>query len=132
VRGIEPPVLAGQGQGATIRCQAAKASIPVDVRADGISRYPEEVEAAAYFCVLEALQNVAKYSSGAGATVRLFESDGSLVFEVRDQGPGFDPSSRGRGSGLQGMADRLSALGGELDVEAGFGEGTTVQGRRPT
>jgi signal transduction histidine kinase len=74
----------------------------VDVETEGLGRYPQEVEAAVYFCCLEALQNVAKYADASRATVRLVGNDGLLRFEVRDDGAGFDPSSTSFGSGLQG------------------------------
>src|SRR5207248_1343486 len=85
-RGIYPPLLADQGVVAALTAQARKSAIAVDVVADGVGRYPAEVEAAVYFCVLEALQNVAKYSGGAAAVVRLADGRGTLSFEVRDEG----------------------------------------------
>jgi signal transduction histidine kinase len=84
-----------------------------------------------YFSCLEALQNVAKYADASTATVRLAQSNGSLTFEVADDGKGFDPAAAERGSGLQGIADRLAALGGTLTVRSALGEGTTVAGSLP-
>jgi signal transduction histidine kinase len=130
-RGIYPPILADQGLVAALKGQARRSAVPVQLEAHGISRYSQETEAAVYFCVLEALQNVAKYATASQATVRLFEGDGNLTFEVTDDGAGFDPGARGYGTGLQGMADRLSALAGELRVESELGGGTTVTGRLP-
>jgi signal transduction histidine kinase len=89
------------------------------------------VEAAVYFCVLEALQNVAKYAEATQVVVRLSGSNGELTFEVSDDGQGFDPVNTRSGSGLTNMSDRLSALGGELSVRSSPGEGTTVHGRVP-
>ena len=63
------------------------------------------------------------------ATVRLEQQNGELMFEVADNGIGFDPGATGYGTGLQGMADRLAALGGELHVDSGPGRGTTITGR---
>jgi Histidine kinase-, DNA gyrase B-, and HSP90-like ATPase len=107
------------------------APLTVDVDADGVGRYPPEVEAAVYFCILEAMSNAAKYSAGAAAHVRLASEDGNLSFEVVDEGIGFDPASTGYGTGLQGMADRLDAIGGRLTVESAPEAGTTVRGRIP-
>jgi len=105
--------------------------MPVRIEADGTSRYPQEQEAAVYFCVLEALQNAAKYADAGTAVVRLAERDGRLSFEVADDGRGFDPQAVPRGSGMVNMADRLAALGGELDVGSSPGGGTTVRGTLP-
>jgi signal transduction histidine kinase len=130
-RGIYPPLLADKGLGAALESQARKSAIPVSVEIDGIGRYPQEAEAAVYFSCLEALQNVAKYAHATSATVRLAQADRTLSFEVSDDGRGFDPAAASRGSGLQGIADRLAALGGELEVHSAPGDGTTVAGRLP-
>jgi glucose-6-phosphate-specific signal transduction histidine kinase len=79
----------------------------------------------------EALQNVAKYANASGAKVRLSGSDGHLSFAVEDDGVGFDPGANGYGTGMQGMADRLAALGGELHVTSAVGAGTVVEGTLP-
>ena len=63
------------------------------VRSDGIGRYPQEVEATAYFCVLEALQNASKYAEATSVEIGLMANDGWLSFEVVDNGRGFDPNS---------------------------------------
>jgi signal transduction histidine kinase len=63
--------------------------------------------------------------------VRLAQADGTLTFEVSDDGRGFDPAIVGHGTGLQGIGDRLASLGGELEVRSAPGEGTTVAGRLP-
>jgi signal transduction histidine kinase len=127
-RGIYPPILADQGLAAALASQARKAPLPVEVEPHGIGRYPQEAEAAVYFSCLEALQNVAKYAEASAATIRLAQTNGSLVFEVVDDGKGFDPATAERGSGLQGIADRLAALGGTLTVRSAPGEGTTIAG----
>jgi signal transduction histidine kinase len=130
-RGIYPPLLADKGLAAALDSQARKATIPVEVVPDGVGRYPQTVEAAVYFSVLEALQNVAKYANASRAEVRLGQSADVLTFEVRDDGAGFDPSSTGYGTGLQGIADRLAALNGTLRVTSTVGSGTTVSGAIP-
>jgi signal transduction histidine kinase len=130
-RGIYPPLLQDAGLLAALEAQARKSPMPVTVEADGLSRLPQEQEAALYFCTLEALQNVAKYAGATRVAVRLREEDGHVSFEVTDDGVGFDPKSSGYGTGLQGMADRLAALAGELTVTSSPGAGTTVRGRVP-
>jgi signal transduction histidine kinase len=130
-RGIYPPLLADKGLSAALESQARKVPVPVTVEPNGIGRYPQEAEAAAYFCVLEALQNVAKYGEASSVLVRLRQEDGHLVFEVSDDGKGFDPRTTPRGSGLQNMSDRLEALGGRLDVDTAPGRGTTITGTLP-
>jgi signal transduction histidine kinase len=130
-RGIYPPLLADQGLAVALDGQARKAAIPVDVEGEGIGRYPQEVEAAAYFCCLEALQNVAKYANASSVRLRLADRDGTITFEVIDDGTGFDPEHTPLGTGLQGMKDRLEALGGTLTVESTPGGGTTVGGAIP-
>jgi signal transduction histidine kinase len=130
-RGIYPPLLADQGLVAALEAQARKSPVPVTVEADGLGRYPREAEAAVYFSTLEALQNVAKYAAASRAAVRLAGQAGALEFSVTDDGAGFDPESAGYGTGLQGMADRLAALGGGLQVRSQPGQGTTVTGRLP-
>ena len=131
VRGIYPPLLADQGLVAALQAQARKSSVPVEVYADGVGRYPQEAEAAVYFSVLEALQNVAKYAQATRATVRLSSSNGVLSFEVADDGKGFDLATISHGTGLQGIADRLEALGGGIAVSSKLGEGTRISGRVP-
>ena len=128
-RGIYPPLLADKGLAAAIEAQAVRAALPVTVDADGIGRYRQEVEAAVYFCTLEALQNASKYAEPSEVTVRLREEGGELVFAIRDDGRGFDRTTTPLGTGLQGMSDRLAALDGRLEVLSSPGAGTTVTGR---
>jgi signal transduction histidine kinase len=127
-RGIYPPLLADRGLGAALAAQARKAALPVDVEADGVGRFPREVEAAVYFCCLEALQNVAKYANASRARIRLSSDDAVLRFEVSDDGAGFDAGSTAYGTGLQGMADRLDAVRGSFQVVSSPGGGTVVAG----
>jgi signal transduction histidine kinase len=129
--GIYPPLLADQGLVVALRAQAQKAPLPVEVQGESMPRYAQEAEACVYFCVLEALQNASKYSNAQRVSVRLMPDDGWLEFTVADDGIGFEPSARGYGTGLQGMADRLAALGGVLRVESAPDGGTTVAGRLP-
>jgi signal transduction histidine kinase len=130
-RGIYPPLLAERGLRAALEGQARKSAIDVRVWTGELGRYPQEAEAAVYFCSLEALQNVAKYAGAGRATLRLWQDARTLAFTVSDEGAGFDPGQVGYGTGLQGMADRLAALGGTLTVTSRPGAGTTVTGRVP-
>jgi signal transduction histidine kinase len=130
-RGIYPPLLADKGLVSALEAQARKSTVAVTVHGDGIGRFDQDVEAAVYFSCLEALQNVSKYAEASAATIHLSDGDGTLRFEVRDDGVGFDPRSNGHGSGLQGISDRLGALGGTLHVESSPGAGTTVSGNLP-
>jgi signal transduction histidine kinase len=128
-RGVYPPLLADEGLAAAIEAQARRSPLPVRVESEGLGRYPQEVETAVYFCTLEALQNAAKYAHPSEVVVRLREEGGDLAFTIRDDGEGFDQARTDYGSGLQNMADRLEALGGNLSLSSAPGKGTTVQGR---
>jgi signal transduction histidine kinase len=130
-RGIYPPLLADLGLPAALQAQARKAALPVTIEAEGIGRYPQQIEAAVYFCVLEALQNTAKYAQASAVHVTLCHDGSRLVFTVSDDGTGFDLASTPMGTGLQGIADRLGALGGTIDLTSTPGHGTRVTGRVP-
>jgi signal transduction histidine kinase len=130
-RGIYPPLLADKGLGAALESQARKATIPVSVDATGLGRYSQDVEAAVYFSVLEALQNVQKYAQASAATVQLREADGALRFSVTDEGEGFDVGTTKKGSGLVNMADRIDSLGGTIVVSSSPGRGTELSGSLP-
>ena len=130
-RGIYPPLLADKRLAAALESQARKATLLVEVEADGVGRYPQDVEAAVYFCVLEALQNVQKYAGASSAVVRLSETEGHVQFVVHDDGRGFDESSVVRGAGLTNMDDRVDALGGTLAITSEVGRFTDVYGRIP-
>jgi signal transduction histidine kinase len=130
-RGIYPPLLADKGLPTALEAQARKASLPVAVTAEGVARYGQDVEAAVYFSCLEALNNVAKYADASNASVAISQIDGHLTFVVSDDGRGFDPNVTGYGTGLQGIADRLDAIGGTLSVASRTGLGTTITGSIP-
>jgi signal transduction histidine kinase len=127
-RGIYPPLLADRGLVVALESQARKAIVPVNVRADGVERYSQDVEATVYFCVLEALQNVQKYAQASHVEVRLHSEGARLTFAVSDDGVGFDTAIAMKGAGLTNMADRLDALGGTLNVTSRPGGGTTISG----
>jgi signal transduction histidine kinase len=131
-RGIYPPLLADRGLPAALESQARKSPLPVTIEPDGVGRYGPEVESAVYFCCLEALNNVAKYAEASTVEIRLRQDEDELRFEIVDDGRGFDAAAMGTGTGLQGMADRLDAIGGSLEVRTAPEAGTTVSGVVPT
>jgi signal transduction histidine kinase len=130
--GIYPPLLLDQGLAAALGSAAQRATIPTRVEAGPIGRYPADLEAAAYFCCLEALQNAMKHAGPeATAVIRAWEEDGALRFAVADDGAGFDAAAKAGGTGFVNMADRLGAIGGTLRVESTPGGGTSVLGSVP-
>ena len=126
-QGIYPPLLAERGLPPALRAAARRCVISCTVDSDDIPRYDEAVEAAVYFCILEALQNVVKHSGAAEVKVQL-TADPRLVFEVTDDGAGFDVGEQFGSGGLLGMQARIAAAGGRLEVASAPGEGTTVRG----
>jgi signal transduction histidine kinase len=128
-RGIHPAILTDRGLGAALRALAERAPVAVDLHQMPEDRLPAPVEAAAYFVVAESLTNVAKYASAEHASVSVGREDGYAVVEVRDDGVGgADPAA---GSGLRGMADRLAALDGRLEVHSPPGGGTLIRANIP-
>ena len=123
-RGIHPPVLSERGLEPALRVLAARAPLPVEFVGGLRERLPDAVETAAYFVVSEALTNVAKYAHAEHATVRVEREDGRLVVEVADDGVG--GATPDGGSGLRGLADRVAALDGVLDVSSPAGHGTRL------
>ena len=124
-RDIYPPILHELGLVAALRAHAT-------VTAGGIGRYDPEVEAAVYFCCLEALQNAAKHARTSDVRIQLEQRDGSLHFAVVDDGLGFDPEAVATSSGLQNMKDRVASIGGRVEVKSSPGRGTTISGDIPT
>jgi signal transduction histidine kinase len=133
VRGIYPPLLVDRGLRDALAWATRSAPIEATLDIEGLRRYAPEVEAAVYFCCLEALQNAAKHAgSAACATIRVREVDADLVFEVSDDGPGFRPTDAAQSGGLANMRDRAGAAGGTLEVISAPGAGTRVRGVVPT
>jgi signal transduction histidine kinase len=131
-RGMYPAILRDAGLGAALRSVARHAAIAISVEDRWQRRHSEEVELAAYFCCLEALQNAAKHAGpGTVATVCLSEENGAVRFTVEDDGDGFDPAVAGRGAGLQNITDRVAAAGGTLRIESSIGDGTRVTAELP-
>jgi len=131
--GIYPPLLVDRGLGEALGAAAGRAALPTHVEATGTGRYPQDIEAAVYFCCLEALQNAGKHAGeGASAKVRVWEEAGGLLFRVADDGAGFDAANRtSPGAGFVNMGDRVGAIGGSVAVESSPGKGTCVTGRIP-
>jgi signal transduction histidine kinase len=128
-RGIHPAVLTDRGLEAALEALAERTPLPVSLDQMPADRLPAPVEAAAYFVVAEALTNVARYAGASQAEVRIARNHGYAVVEVRDDGVGgADPAI---GTGLRGLADRLAALDGRLEVHSPPGEGTTVRAEVP-
>jgi len=121
-RGIHPAVLTEQGLGAALTTLAERSPVAVTLADVPRERFPAAIEAAAYFLVSEALANVAKYARASRVRISIVRLNGSVRVDVDDDGVGgADPA---RGSGLRGLADRVHALDGELEVESQAGEGT--------
>jgi signal transduction histidine kinase len=131
--GIYPPLLMDRGLVEALQAAAGRAALPTDVDAEDIGRFTPDVEAAVYFCCLEALQNAGKHAGeGASGTIKIWKEEGALLFEVADNGAGFDPASRPNlGAGFVNMSDRVGAIGGSLKVQAAPGKGTKISGRIP-
>jgi signal transduction histidine kinase len=133
-RGVFPPLLADQGVvpalEAHIRKVGAHATVEVDPSVAG-RRFDADVEACAYFCCLQAIQNVLRHAGNATARVRFATDGDALSFEIADDGPGFDVAATPRGMGLQIIQDRVDALEGTMSVASGP-SGTTVALRIPT
>jgi len=131
-RGIYPSPLADRGLVEALRSAALQAVLPAVVRASNTrERYPRAIEAAAYFCCLEAMQNAAKHALRARSIVIELADNGVLQFEVIDDGEGFKPEDVEAGVGLTSMHDRLAAVGGQLQIVSAPGGGTRVLGRIP-
>ncbi len=131
--GIYPPLLADRGIEEALRSAAGRSPLPTEVDAVSLARHSPEVEAAVYFCCLEALQNAGKHA-GPQATVKIhvWEETGALFFEVSDDGAGFESNgSKGKGAGFVNMGDRVGAMGGSLKVRSAIGKGTAITGRIP-
>jgi signal transduction histidine kinase len=128
-RGIYPRVLADEGLVPALRFAVATSPIPVTVDTVTMMRLPAPVEAALYFCCMEAVQNAAKHSGARTVSVTFGEEQGLCRLTIVDNGAGFDTGQAlpsGAGAGLVNMRDRLDAVGGTITVESQSGQGTTV------
>ena len=127
-RGIHPAVL-NHGLEPALQTLAGQATVPTEVAYAAEGRLPEPVELAAYFVTSEALANVGKYARATSAKIRVVHDDGGLLVEITDDGVGGADATRG--SGLRGLADRVEALDGRLQVDSPLGAGTVVRAELP-
>jgi signal transduction histidine kinase len=129
--GIYPPLLMDAGLTEALRVSARRSPSSVAVSTGSVGRYPPEIEAAVYFCCMEALQNAAKHAPEAAVRVTLGEQDGVLEFVVADDGPGIGDDEVRHGHGLGNMVDRMVAVGGTLQVGRTASGGAEIAGRVP-
>lgn len=128
-RGIHPAVLSDRGLPAALNALTARMPMPVEVVNAPAARLAPTVEIASYYVIAEALTNVAKYAHASAASIRIAQENGSVTVEVSDDGVGgADPD---KGSGLRGLASRVAALDGRLEVHSQPGRGTTIKARIP-
>ena len=128
-RGIHPSILSDRGLEAALAAVAGRCTVPVELALDDCGKLPLSVATTAYFIVAEALTNASKHANADRLEVRVAVGEGHAMVEVRDDGSGgVDPA---RGSGLSGLSDRVSALGGTLDIESPVGAGTKIRARIP-
>jgi signal transduction histidine kinase len=128
---IYPPLLLDRGLAEALRAAASGVAARTRVEAEGLDRYPPEIEAAVYFCCLEALQNADRHAgAGAQATIRVWHDEGTLHFEVGDDGVGFE-HAQPRGTGLTNVSDWLAGLDGQLAISSVLGRGTRIHGTIP-
>ncbi|CAN5432190.1 hypothetical protein BH10ACT2_BH10ACT2_07620 [soil metagenome] len=130
--GIFPPLLVSGGLAEALPAAASRAALPTTTDIV-VGRHPQEVEAAVYFCCMEAMQNSGKYGGqNASGAIRVWEKESALHWEVTDDGPGFDAKTdAGGGHGFVNMRDRMGSFGGTIEVISGAGAGTTIRGQLP-
>ena len=128
-RGIHPSILTDRGLGAALAAVAGRSTVPVELDLDSCGKLPLSVQTTAYFVVAEALTNASKHADSDRIEVRVAAGEGHTTVEVRDNGGG--GAHPARGSGLSGLTDRVSALGGTLEIDSPVGVGTTIRARIP-
>jgi signal transduction histidine kinase len=128
-RGIHPAVLTDRGLGPALEVLASHTHLPVKLTTHIPARLPSTVEAVVYYVAAEGLTNVAKYAHATSASLRLEAAEHNVVLSVGDNGAGgADPD---RGTGLRGLADRVEALGGKIELRSPPGEGTVLTASIP-
>jgi signal transduction histidine kinase len=125
--GVYPTSLVEDGVAAALRDAVGSAPLPIVV-SGGADRWPDDVEAAVYFCCLEAVQNAVKHARAGCITIRLEARDGHARFAVSDDGIGFDAAAVRSSPGMAGLHDRMEVLGGSVHVRSAPGGGCTVEG----
>jgi signal transduction histidine kinase len=128
-RGIPPSVLTDRGLEAALGALAGRSTVPVELDLDGCGELPVSVQTSVYFVIAEALTNASKHARCDRIEVRVAVGEGRALVEVRDDGSG--GASPARGSGLSGLGDRVSALGGTLEIDSPAGAGTTIRAQIP-
>ena len=128
-RGIYPPLLTERGLVAALQSTARRSPVPVTLDIADFDRPSQQVEAAAYFCILEALTNAAKHA-GASKVLVTLRGEPHVSFCVADDCRGFDRDQVSIG-GLVGMEARVAAAGGRLTLETEPGRGTILRGEFP-
>jgi signal transduction histidine kinase len=130
--GVYPAVLVDHGLASALTSVGRRSPLPVRVETALPGRLAPAIEAAVYFCCLEAIQNAAKHAgAGATVTVSVRAHAGRVAFEIRDDGVGFDVHDVHRGHGLTNLHDRVAAVGGDVHIASGQGAGTTIRGDVP-
>jgi signal transduction histidine kinase len=133
-QGVHPSVLADGGLAAAIEDRCSHLPIPVSLQiAPDLRgrRFDDDIEAAAYFMVAEGLTNLLRHSGARSASVLLDQHGGAITATVTDDGSGFEPEGASTGGGLQGLADRIQAIGGSLSIESSPGAGTKLSASLP-
>jgi signal transduction histidine kinase len=130
-QGVYPPVLTEHGLEAALQSAADRCSVPVALAIEGARRHSPDVEAALYFCAVEALLNAEKHGAANRIVVTLVDMEPRMTLTVADDGVGFDPATATGGTGLVNLRDRLGALGGGVEVTSRPGQGTSVCGFVP-
>jgi signal transduction histidine kinase len=128
-RGIHPAVLSDRGLAPALEALAGRVPLAVRLELSVEGRVPERVEAAAYYVVAEALTNTVRHAEASLAIVRIDRDGDRVRLEVSDDGIGGATASNG--TGLRGLADRVEALGGRLELDSPPGAGTRVTGEIP-
>ena len=128
-RGLHPAVVSGHGLAIALESLVAVTPLEVQLKTDGLPRLPEHLEVAAYYVVSESLTNAAKHAQASQVTVDVGVAGNTLIAEIVDNGSGGADSERG--TGLRGLADRVEALNGRLQIWSAAGKGTRVRAELP-